>query len=108
MEQPPLITVLHEHALPMRSEQAEIAVHGRQEAIDAGVPLGHHRVKYAAHPRSGGQSSLIGCNVAAGAQQMAVRPQNPQLLAAQYHVAVGAMKKREQLAALVNFLMAPL
>ena len=79
----------------MRTEQAEIAVHGGEQAVDAHVSLRQHRMKHAAHPCGRCQRGLIRRQVTAGAQQVSVRTQYPQLLGAQHHVAVGTVEERQ-------------
>src|SRR5262249_4417432 len=108
VEQTPVSAILHEDALPVRAEQAEVAMYGRQEAIDADVSFRHHRVEDAAHPCGGGECCLVGCCVSTRAQQVAVWPLHTKLLASQHYVTVCAMKERQQLPALVGFLVAPL
>ncbi len=52
VEQLPFAAELDEHTLPVRPEQAEVAVYGREHAVDVDVALGQHRIEHAAHPDS--------------------------------------------------------
>jgi hypothetical protein len=77
----------------MRPEQAQVAVDGGEHAVDADVTLGQHRVEYTVHPHRRGQGSLIRRHMAAGAQQVAMRPQHLSFLRPQHHVTMNAVEK---------------
>ena len=79
IQQMPPIFELNEHALPVRAEQAHVAVHGRKKAVDAHVALRDHRMKHAAHPRGGGQRRFVRREMTPCAEQMPVRPLHAQL-----------------------------
>ena len=100
----------HEQAQPRRAEQAQQAALGGQQAVDADVALGQHRVEDAAHPAGGRQRGLVGHQVLAGAQDVAVRALHQQLLGAQHHMAgaiAGAGEEAQQ-PAVLPFLVAAL
>jgi hypothetical protein len=48
------------NALAVGARQPEIGARGREEAVDAHVPLRDHRVEDAVHPRGRGERRLVG------------------------------------------------
>ena len=91
---------LDEDALAGRAEEAEVAPGRRQEAVDADVPLRQHRVEHPAHPHGGGQRGLVGRQRVAGADDVAVRPEDAQLLGLEHHVPALSGEERQQAAVL--------
>jgi hypothetical protein len=55
VEQVAAVLQFDEDALAPRAQKPQIAARGRQQAVDAHMPLRHQRVEYAGHPRRGGQ-----------------------------------------------------
>ena len=107
VQQAPGAIDLDEEAQPVRTEQPEVAAHGRQAAVDADVPLRQHRMEHAAHPCRRRQGAFVGNTMGAGAQQVAVRPQHRELLRAQHDVVVPAVEEAEHAAFGVALDMAP-
>ena len=102
-EQLPAVVELDEHAQAVRAEQPQVAVHGGQEAVDADMALRDHRMEHAGHPGGRGQRALVGHELRAGAQDVAVRPQHLRFLGAQHDVARVAAEEREQRVAVALF-----
>ena len=97
-EQVPGSAALDEQAQSVRTEQSEVRVGGRQEAVDADVALRHHRMEDAAHPHRRRQRGLVGHEPIAGAQDLPMRPQAGALLGRHDDVRAVGTKERQQLA----------
>jgi hypothetical protein len=104
---PVLALQLHEQPQARRAEQAEQAALRGEHPVDADVALRQHGMEDAAHPAGGRQRALVGQEVVAAAQQVAVRPLHEQLLGAQHDVAGLAGEEAQQLA-VAPFLVAAL
>jgi hypothetical protein len=98
---------LHEDALAVGAEQTEVAVRGREQAIDADMALRDHRMEHAAHPDGGGERRFVRNQRIARAQDLAVTAQARALLRRQHHVRIRAMEERQRATA-VGFDLAPL
>src|SRR6476646_1088125 len=103
----PLLAELNEDSLSVRAEQTQVAVHRREEPVDAHMALGDHRMKDPTHPRGGGQRCFVGREMAAGAEQMPVRPEHPQLFRSQNDVTVCAVEERQKRTALISLFVPP-
>ena len=87
---------LNKDALPVRAEQPEPAVHRGQESVDADMALRDHGVEDAGHPGGGGEGGLVGNQVRATAQDVAMRALHQQFFGAQHDMAVVTMEERQQ------------
>ena len=109
VEQVPGAVDLDEEPLAVRAEQAEVAAHGRQEAVDADVPLRQHRMEHAAHPRRRRQRAFVGHAVAcrcAASGRAAAAPRAPSRAAR--HARCSAVEEAEHAAFGVALDVAPL
>src|SRR5262245_59044889 len=97
----------YEYTLAVQAEESKIAVHGRQEPVDAHVPLRNHRMEYTAHPGGRRERRLVRRNVAPRAQQMTMRSQYAKLLRTQHDVTRLAVEEGEQLALIIALVMPP-
>jgi hypothetical protein len=105
-EQLPAAVDQHENAQPLRAELAEPAAHGGEKTVDADMPLRHHRMKDAGHPRRRGQRCFVGFERVAAAQDVAVRALDDELLRAQHDVRAATVEERQQRAGVIAFLLA--
>jgi hypothetical protein len=96
VEQPVSVVELDEDALPVRPEQPEVAVRGREQAIDAHVALRDHRVEHSAHPHRRGERRLVRGQRLAGAQDLTVAAQARALLRRQDDVRIRAAEERQR------------
>ncbi len=97
-EQVPGGIALDEQAQAVRTEQPEVRVGGREEAVDADVALRHHRMEDATHPHRRRQRGLVGHEPIAGAQDLPMRPQAGALLGRHDDVCAVGTEERKQLA----------
>ena len=96
IQQVPSVAGIHEYPLAVAAEQAEVTMAGGDEAVDAHMALGDHRVEHAGHPCSGSEGGFIRHERPAGAQQCAVRAQHREFLGLEHHMAVLLSEERPQ------------
>jgi hypothetical protein len=97
VQQVPAAVDFREDALAVAAEEAEIRVGGGEEAVDADVALGDHRVEDTGHPRGGSEGGFIRCQGSAAAQYVAVRTQRFEFLRLEHDVAAVAGEEGEEL-----------
>ncbi len=86
IEQLPAAADIGKHPQTQRPEDPQVATLGGQAAVGACMALGQAGMEHARHPHRAGQGLLVGCPVAAAAQQVAMRAQHQQILGAADHM----------------------
>ncbi len=108
VQQSPGVVKLHEEPLAMGTEQAEVAMGGGQEPVDADMALGDHRMEHTGHPDSGGERGFVWGERAPGAKNVCMGTQHLQFLGFQHDVPAAAREEGQQTAIGVALGMATL
>jgi hypothetical protein len=86
-EAPRAVGVLDEEPHAVGALEAEVGAASRRDGVAADVPAGDLRVEGAGHPHGRGERAGVGGERVAGAEQVAVRAQDRQLLGGRHELA---------------------